>query len=250
MGKLIFIFLFYTIPSLVPGIYSAFPWNNTTAPSTYLEVPTFKINFYLMGKSEVCDSTIANIEANLEYLDTEFEDKIKFKPDYYLFDGQSAYLPDIHLALLKGEDDWVTDIVSSVEIKGRLNVFVFDTYTPANSNQSLMGFTPILRDKQEDYGAISPEFDRMYIAYESLLKKTTLVHEIGHFLGLQHPWEMSMHSKQQFGLVKQTDQDDNHMSYHHDVHKFTTQQIEHMRLFALEYRSYLLEEINWIAFND
>lgn len=203
-----------------------------------------------MGKEEVDESTILDIQLNMDYLNEEFEGRIKFSNEYYFFDNQKADLPVIYKAILDLKDDWVDAIVSPIEMQGSLNVFIFETYVEENLNAALMGFTPLLPNNQEDYGLISPEFDRMYIAYEGLKKKTTLVHEVGHFLGLKHPWEMSELKKQILGFNNKSDEINNHMSYHHTVNKFTVEQLEHMRLFALKYRSYLFEETKWVAYNN
>jgi len=220
------------------------------AEELYIEVPTMKINFYVMGKEEVDENVMLDVQLNMQYLNEEFEGKIKFTNEYFFFDNQQAYLPDIYKALLDLNDDWVDAIVSPIEMQGSLNVFIFETYAEEEIKAALMGFTPLLPNNQEDYGLISPEFDRMYIAYAGLKKQSTLVHEVGHFLGLKHPWEMSELKKQILGFNEKSDELNNHMSYHHTVNKFTPEQLNHMRIFALKYRSYLFEQTEWIAYNN
>lgn len=251
MGKIANVLLYYIIPVLCthsPGIFSLY--ETAGAEAEFIEVPTMRINFYIMGREEVDQNAIMDIELNMNYLNEEFEGKIKFTNEFYFFDNQSAYLPEIRKALLDFDDEWVNEIVEPIEIKGSLNVFVFDTYVEENLNASLMGFTPLLPLKQEDYGLISPEFDRMYIAYEGLKKLSTLVHEVGHFLGLKHTWEMGELKKKILGINTKTDEMNNHMSYHHTVNKFTEEQLEEMRVYALKYRSYLLQETEWISYNN
>lgn len=250
MGKIASFVLHYLVPIVFShSIFLVAPLSPNN-DELYIEVPTMKINFYMMGKEEVDDSTLLDIELNMTYLNEEFEGKIKFTNEYFFFDNQQAYLPDIYKAILDLNDDWVDDLVSPIELQGSLNVFIFETYAEEEINAALMGFTPLLPNNQEDYGLISPEFDRMYIAYKGLEKKSTLVHEIGHFLGLKHPWEMSELKKQILGFNSKSDELNNHMSYHHTVNKFTPEQLEHMRKFALKYRSYLFEETEWVAYNN
>lgn len=242
--------LLYLLPVVFSHSNLLMNFSTPIEKDIYIEVPTMKINFYIMGKEEVDESVMLDVQLNMDYLNEEFEGKIKFTNDYFFFDNQTAYLPDIYKALLDLKDEWVDEIVSPIEMQGSLNVFIFETYAEEGLNAALMGFTPLLPNNQEDYGLISPEFDRMYIAYEGLSKKSTLVHEIGHFLGLKHPWEMSELKKQILGFNEKSDELNNHMSYHHTVNKFTPEQLEHMRVFALKYRSYLFEQTEWVAFNN
>jgi len=245
MGKIADMLLLYLLPVVFSHSNLLMTSSTPIEKDIYIEVPTMKINFYIMGKEEVDESIMIDVQLNMDYLNEEFEGKIKF-----FFDNQKAYLPDIYKALLDLDDDWVDEIVSPIETQGSLNVFIFETYAEEGLGAALMGFTPLLPNNQEDYGLISPEFDRMYIAYKGLSKKSTLVHEIGHFLGLKHPWEMSALKKQILGFNKKSDELNNHMSYHHTVNKFTPEQLEHMRVFALKYRSYLFEQTEWIAYNN
>lgn len=250
MGKIADMLLLYLLPVVFSHTNLLVNFSSPIEKDIYIEVPTMKINFYIMGKDEVDETVMLDVQLNMDYLNEEFEGKIKFTNEYFYFDNQQAFLPDIYKALLDFKDDWVDDIVGPIEMQGSLNVFIFETYVEEDLGAALMGFTPLLPNNQEDYGLISPEFDRMYIAYEGLTKKSTLVHEIGHFLGLKHPWEMSELKKQILGFNKKSDELNNHMSYHHTVNKFTPEQLEHMRVFALKYRSYLFEQTEWVAYNN
>lgn len=250
MGKIADILLYYVLPIILSGLGLVQPLATPDVHDSYIEVPTMRINFYVMGRDEIDDDAISDIEENMDYLNQEFEGKIKFVNEYYLFDNQKAYLPEIRKALLDFEDGWVNDMLDPIEMQGSLNVFIFDTYVEPHLNASLTGFTPLLPNNQEDYGLVSPEFDRMFIAFEGLAKKSTLVHEVGHFLGLKHPWEMSELKKQILGFNKKSDEQNNHMSYHHTVNKFTQEQLEEMRSFAFKYRSYLFANTEWVVFGN
>ena len=250
MGKIIDILLIYFLPVIFSSTGILYNKSVIQEKDIYIEVPTMKINFYLMGQDTIDKKVMIDIEDNIEYLNQEFEGKIKFINEHFLFDNQNAYLPDIRNALLNFNDEWIDNLVKPIELQGSLNVFIFQTYEEAHLKASLMGFTPLLPNKQEDYGLISPEFDRMYLSYSGLKKQSTLVHEVGHFLGLKHPWEMSELKKQILGFNSKSEELNNHMSYHHTVNKFTPEQLEHMRTFALQYRSYLLQETEWVAYNN
>ena len=106
-----------------------------------------------------------------------------------------------------------------------------------------MGFTPILRTRQSSYHVNSPRFDRIFIAYPGLEDMSTLVHEMGHYLGLRHPWQMNSIDKELMGLSSDSITAKNHMTYEFNVSEFTKEQLERMRDFALRFRGYLVENI-------
>jgi len=56
----------------------------------------FNVNFYLMGREEVNQETTLLIGKNIEYLNQEFEGRIKFKLDQMFMNGDHAYIPDLH----------------------------------------------------------------------------------------------------------------------------------------------------------
>jgi len=70
-----------------------------------------------------------------------------------------------------------------------------------------------------------------------------LVHEMGHFFGLKHPWEISSIAKHRLGIRNSHDEAKNHMSYGNEVETFTSQQLEEMRRYALNYRKYLMDRV-------
>jgi hypothetical protein len=205
------------------------------------KVPIMELSFYMMGRDHVDDGIIQRVNENVQYLNQEFEDKVKFEVKHYFIDDGFAMLPDLHKEYFGVEELTVDSLVKNLENKGSINVFIFDSYVEEEINAELMGFTPIFRTSQHDYRLVSPTFDRIFIAYGALEKQTTLVHEMGHFLGLEHPWEMNEKNKDVFGLANEEDIKENHMAYGIEVHNFTPEQLDRMQQFALEYRSYLIE---------
>lgn len=250
MGKLFLVCIIHMIPNIM---FNGSILNNiatTIEKSNLVEVPEIEINFHIMGTQQENKDIYHDIVDNMAYLNEEFEGYIKFKFKRYSFHNKKAQLPEIHKSLIGIDDDWVEDIVQPIEHQGTLNVFVFDTYVEEGSNAALMGFTPILSAQHDKYGMLSPSFDRMYIAFKSLKNKTTIVHEMGHYLGLRHPWEMSDSDKIDLGIANKSDELCNHMSYNHAVNKFTKQQLDQMRVFALKFRDYLTKETRWISYNN
>lgn len=226
---------------------SAFNDHDPVVPKKYIELPTLNVNVYMMGRDYLDEEASVLIQENIDFMNEEFEGYIQFNFDQLFMDTEKAYLPDLYKGFKQYETDHINKLVGHSEIKGGVNIFVFDTYCEEGSDQALMGFTPSLRAQQEHYETSSPEFDRIFMAYEGLSDKTTMIHEMGHFLGLHHPWEMTPGNRYSMGMKTDHDVKCNHMSYGADVHEFTEQQLESMRQFALQYRKYLMEKIVHVA---
>jgi len=212
-----------------------------------IEIPILKLNFYMMGMDSIDQKITLGIGSNIEYLNQEFEGKVKFVLNELIMDPNGAYLPDLHKDFFTGRGQHIRSLVEPVEKKGAINVYLFDTYSADGQETALMGFTPILRAKQRAYFMNSPRFDRIFISFPSLQNKSTLVHEMGHFLGLRHPWEMNAIDRELLGLNTEKQERHNHMTYEFSVNDFTDEQLERMRDFALRFRKYLLDSVE-VAF--
>lgn len=207
-----------------------------------IEIPVFKLNFYLMGLEDIDERITVQVGENVEYLNQEFEGKILFKLNRLFMDENHAYIPDLHKAASGKKNLSISSLVDGIEETGSINIYLFETYSEDDSGRAMMGFTPILRRKQDKYEFNSPRFDRMFIAYPGLLDKTTIVHEMGHFLGLSHPWDMHKLDIELMGLDSDEIQHINHMTYSPEVSEFTDQQLSRMQHYALEFRGYLLSK--------
>ncbi len=222
-------------------LFSAFtPAKNNLTPK---QIPVLNINFYMMGRDNLDMDVPLKIGENVEYLNQEFEGEILFELNEIFMDSQGAYLPDLYQNFRRGAHAEINRIVKPLEKKGGVNVYLFDTYCEENSSTALMGFTPRLKMREETYAVNSPNFDRIYMAYQGLEDRSTLVHEMGHFLGLKHPWELGPGDKYQMGLRNAAEINTNHMAYGANVSSFTKQQLEKMKMHALKYRTYLMSKI-------
>ncbi len=209
----------------------------------FKEIPVMKVNVYMMGREEVDPSITVKIFENIDYLNEAFEGQINFAFNELFMDVNHAYLPDIYAGFKEGKDEIVQPLVDPIEKEGAINIYLFDTYLEHGSSAALMGFTPLLKAKQETYSMNSPRFDRILMAYDGLEENKTLVHEMGHFFGLKHPWEITTFAKHRLGIKTMNDEAKNHMSYGSDVERFTPQQLEDMRNYALKYRKYLMDRV-------
>ena len=201
------------------------------------------LNFYLMGKTEIDQEVILAIGDNVAYLNEEFEGKVKFELNKLFLEEKHRYLPDIYKSFKNKTRTHVKELVGDIEESGAINVYLLETYIEGSQNKALMGFTPILTGMHRTYFFNSPRFDRMFIAYPGLQGKSTLVHEMGHFLGLSHPWEMNSIDKKLLGLNNESVLNENHMTYNFSVDSFTPQQLERMQDFARKFRNYLLKSL-------
>lgn len=243
------ILIMYLFPCLVmnTAVDTKDPWG--VKVDSMIEVPVLRVNFYMMGLDSVDTYFVKGISENMDYVNQEFEGQVRFELNDIYIDPNKAYLPDLHQDAFTDEELEINKLVRPIEQKGTLNVFLFDTYYLEGTDKALMGFTPILAGRYDNYTSMTPRFDRIFMAYAGLESQTTLVHEIGHFLGLEHPWEMSHFNKTMMGLATQRSQQHNHMTYNAEVNGFTSEQLERMRDFALKFRAYLVEEIDFIAYN-
>ena len=214
-------------------------------------VPVFDLNFYLMGKDEIEDADLENISKNIAYLNEEFEGLIKFELNQVFKGGEQGYIPNLRDDHLVNNQEKIENLIQPVEVTGAINVFLFDTYVRSEKRGAMLGFTPILGNNYEGYAPFAPEFDRLFVAYKAMKTTSTLVHEMGHFFNLKHPWELGQQEQQKQG-INERNIDHNHMNYHPKVDEFTREQLNMMVDFALKFRSYLVKrmEVSNAQVND
>lgn len=235
------IFVYIIVFNILFGITESTDYKNLSEKES--EAPTLKLNFYLMGKSDIDQEIILSIGDNVEYLNNEFEGKIKFELNKLFLERKHQYLPDVYKSFRNRSKHRVRELVEDIEEAGAINIYLLDTYAEGPNNKALMGFTPVLTGMQRTYARNSPRFDRMFIAYPGLGDKSTIVHEMGHFLGLKHPWEMTSSEKEKLGLTDENILYQNHMTYNLSVDSFTSEQLNKMQAFAWKFREYLMKEM-------
>ena len=209
----------------------------------FTEMPVMRLHVYMMGREAVEPTVTTQIYDNVQYLNEAFDGQISFTLEELFLDPNHAYLPDLYKGFQANEQQVVEPIVEPIEKKGAINIYLFDTYAEPGQSAALMGFTPLLSARQETYSVNSPRFDRILMAYEGLSDNKTLVHEMGHFFGLKHPWELTDIAKFRLGIRTNHDEAHNHMSYGAEVEKFTPQQLADMKSYAMRYRTYLMDRV-------
>ena len=221
------------------SIIWSFGPNSNPSPTI---VPVFELNFYFMGKNEVEEEDLQDIEKNISYLNEEFEGLIKFELNKVFKGGKQDYIPNLRDDHLVNNQVKIDNLIIPIEVAGAINIFLFDTYVRSEKRGAMLGFTPILANNYEGYAPFAPEFDRMFISYKAMKGTSTLVHEMGHFFNLKHPWELERSQLLNHGIDEDNLQS-NHMNYHPEVSEFTQQQLNMMVDFALRFRSYLVKRM-------
>jgi hypothetical protein len=208
----------------------------------FLQIPVLELNFYTMGRTDVDPSTLFKIKQNVAFLNEEFENVMKFEVSDIVADEGHALLPDLHKEYFNVQQLTVDSLLEVIEKQGSINIYIFETYAKDDLSSELMGFTPIFKEAFGEYAEVTPSFDRIFISYSSLDKQSTIVHEMGHFLGLDHPWEMNEEEKSAMGLQTSSSVELNHMAYGSKVCTFTKQQLLSMHDFTLNFRNYLISK--------
>ncbi len=76
-----------------------------------------------------------------------------------------------------------------------INVFVLKTIADSTNGNVLLGFTPIYTNAFDNYALASPDMDQIFISYQGLERITILIHELGHFFSLAHPWQLTLNQQ-------------------------------------------------------
>lgn len=180
-------------------------------------------------------------------LNAAFKHKINFKWDNILLYHPiyEVKLPELYVSLVGKTDkfDYLNFVINTYSIKRYYNVYLIKTdFTPGDI---LLGFTPVSgNDNFTVYAKDFPGYDNTFLSVETVidnefLTENTLIHETGHWLGLEHPWELSDSSKIAMGLQNKSKYCVNYMNYNCYTSEFTNQQLNFMYYFAKKYRNYL-----------
>ncbi len=215
-------------------------------PSTVVErkldgIPVIKVYVHLLNQTQSSDKLKKLVYENIALLNKEFENSIRFTVQGIGFSPRKAELPDLYNDFYLNDRALISDVIVGLEKSNVLNIFVTPTYYEDVIEAELMGFTPVLKARQYAYAQNSPLFDRMYISYKGLESKLTLIHEMGHFFGLKHPWEMADFNLELMGLDRESK--NNHMTYDEGADHFTEEQLSSMQYNALQFRYYLCSTI-------
>jgi len=209
---------------------------DSTVVETVLEVD---LQIFLLAPHPVDYKDI--IANNVKWMNSDFKDYIHFN-----FDNKIQLLEDsFRMEVLKQnyiEDGRFVDSLSRHSTKGKINIFICPTEVDTFSDKELFGFTPVYKDWSEGYVKKSPKMDNLFIAFSSLETGSTFPHEMGHFFGLIHPWEMTKEERIKMKIADEIAMLTNFMNYDNFPTQFTKPQLLSMWNFAKDYRYYLLKK--------
>lgn len=223
-----------------------------TEPEVVDSVPVFALKYHILVLEDSIKLTgeeINDINYAHQRLNEAYHGEIEFDMDTsfnyitsgltldtiyndYLYNGKPA------LQTQYGQ------LISEHNVDGFINIYVLKTNVSPNG-QKLMGFTPVMSQSPSSYYLQKGEFDAMGISFEGLYEYetgSTLIHEMGHWFGLKHPWQYTDEQKKELGLDTDLEFCVNHMNYSCFVDRFTPQQIKFQNTYGIAYRYYVIKE--------
>lgn len=228
-------------------------YNNSIISNPPLETKTITIGIryhYLINVNSNInyDGLIKRVNLYNNNLNFAFKNVIKFKwnQEILIHPFDTLTLNNLYNeSMVNGTYNVYGSTIKAYSQTGYYNVYIVRTNFNVFSD-ILLGFTPVLNSPElTDYSVLMPKFDNTFIAYESIvddeyLTENTLIHETGHWLSLDHPWELSDSMKIAMGLNSKSKYCINYMNYNCYTSEFTNQQLNKMYYFAKNYRKYLV----------
>lgn len=86
-------------------------------------------------------------------------------------------------------------------------------YVVGNTRTTLLGYTYVFPSCKECYVSLAPKYDFIILARESVSDTNTLAHEVGHFFGLPHTFEIKPKDLHLYGLEDAKEYCHNTMGY-------------------------------------
>lgn len=206
---------------------------------------------FIFSDSSYITTELKSIDTSLYKINAELN---KAYNQYIHFEADSFYLYTIHDYSIEKlynnyqyENKKIWDsIIEKNAVLGSLNIFILkSTASKLDNTSNLIGFTPVLIYNFYDYEKESPKYDNVIISYNDQFGSevsTTIIHEIGHWLGLSHPFDMTVSDKIKLGLTSNYKICINYMNYNCFISEFTPEQLKVQYNFAKKYRYYLLKK--------
>ena len=192
------------------------------------EPPVFTLVYhFLQNKADKAKWEQLAIE-NTEILNDEMSGYMSFDIDTLMY----WYDYDIPIDDFSNKD--FRTLLESIEEDEVINIFVTST------NTSLRGFTTVFNTWFEGYEIKAPKYDNIFLSWISVEEKNALVHEVGHFFGLNHVWTYAPSELDNLGITTDRDSCLNVMNYGCCPEGLTETQKWRMLMYGALHRNYLI----------
>lgn len=212
----------------------------------YGTIPTLQISYHLISKNFNLntDDTLMLIKLNNE-LNNAFSNICQFK--IYSIDTiqSSSTLWKLYKNYTTSTGDILTALKNIYQVNNTINIYIYFNGT-VETDYYLLGFTSLRVLSEMDNILDFNYSDAIFVSKNALLLYAdahTLIHEMGHFFGLKHPFsaEMTREELSAMGLTDINVLCTNYMNYNCYTDNWTLQQRLYMKKYIMSYRSYLFK---------
>lgn len=195
-------------------------------------VPIIECTFYIAADPESFETLSDYSITAIKELNDRFQGSIQFTKSEFDYRIDPTY--DIRYFF--DEISVFDELASYFSNTGVVNVYVFNP----DPEDVLLGFTKVWYDNPGHYELVTPEFDDIAMSTIAYMDET-LVHEMGHYLGLKDMINTSDEEKHVFGVTNNKLECVNAMGYGCCGTEFTKDQIDYMTRYAIKYRNYVIK---------
>lgn len=211
-----------------------------------LTAQTYKITYHFLYDSTGFNTSLIHddlifLQKTHDELNKGFNGIAKFDIFQIELNQYSDNLWNLYTDYIHGGTKW-DDLILSYGVDCTINIFIVRNSDPIDGID-ILGFTP-QSENYYDYQNKYPLYNGMAISYSSLSKYNLaqpLIHEMGHFFGLKHPWELTNEELISFNLQNADNVCTNYMNYNCYTNMFTEEQKKYIKYFQNSYRKYLAQ---------
>lgn len=227
-------------PSLPVLNYCQFAGDGAVGFGESREALHLPLSFRVVGfyNAEQLDSIRQNIGAAVQHLNEVSEGVLTYSATAPRHIVQSLELREMYQAFAKTPNAYDAFVAATASLD---TLTVYITTSSSTEAGKLLGFTPELPTDDDNLERMRRDtaraklFGHVFVASDGLTAGT-LAHEVYHWLGLAHPWEISEDDRRVLGIDAPDVLDANLMSYSDRQRSLTSQQLASAHHYAQTYR--------------